>query len=70
MNTKSHGPKLAVNISEKLNNKINQYGKNLLLNIINRGLAIRHYKKKGRFYRADSCTVFNSIHSSTVTSTK
>ena len=59
MNTKSHGPKLAVNISEKLNNKINLYGKNLLLNIINRGLAIRPYRKKVRFFRDDSCTVFN-----------
>ena len=50
--------------------KLTYMGINLLLNSINRGLSICHYRKKGRFYRADSCTVFNSILSSTVTSTK
>ena len=50
--------------------KLTCMGKNFLLNSINRGLAIRHYRKKSRFYRTNSCTVFNSILSSTVTSTK
>ena len=50
--------------------KITWMGKNIFLNSINRGLSISHYRKKGRFYRTNACTVFNSILSSTLTSTK
>ena len=70
MNSKVRGLNQVVNISEKFNDKNNLDGKNLLLNCINRGLAISHYRKKGIFYRTNSCTIFNYILYSTVTSTK
>ena len=35
-------------------------GINLLLNSINRGLSISHYRKQGRFYRVNSHTVITS----------
>ena len=70
MNIIAHAQKPAFNISDKLNNENDLDGENLLLNSINRGLAISHCRKKGKFYRTNSCTVFNSILSPTVTSAK
>ena len=49
--------------------KVTWMGKNLLLNSISRGLENFNYRNKGRFYIADSCTVFNLILSSTINST-
>ena len=70
MNSITCGPRPAVSYFQMVGENIIIYmGRNLLLNSINRGLAIRLYRKKSGFYRPNSCTFFNSILSSTVTST-
>ena len=69
MNTKARGPKPAVNISDKLNDESNLYGKKTPPQIrINRVLAISLYGKLGNFYRPSPSTVFISIMPSKVTS--
>ena len=45
-------------------------GINLLLSSINRGLSIRHYRKQGSLYSANSHTVASQITSSNITRTK
>ena len=45
-------------------------GINLLLNSINRGLSISHYRKQGVFYSANSHTATSPLLSSDVTTTK
>ena len=70
MNSIAHGPRPAVNISDKLNNIITYMGIKLLFNSTNRGFEICIYRRRGEFYRPNSFTIFNSILSSTVTPTK
>ena len=63
------GPRLAVSYFHmERDNLITYMGRNLLLNSTKRGLAIRLYRNKGRFYRPNCCTINHTILSLTVTS--
>ena len=69
--TIAHGRRPAVNISDKLDNKINLYGKKTPPQIrISRAFAIRLYRMLGSFYRPNPNPVFITITPSRVTSPK
>ena len=69
MNGIARGPRSAVSYFQtERDNVITYTGRNLLLNSINRGLAISLYRKKGRFYRPNYCTINHTILSSTFNS--
>ena len=66
-NTIAHGRRLAVNISDKLDEKINLYGKKTPPQIrINRIFAFRLYRMLGSFYIQNPNTVFVAITPSRV----
>ena len=66
----ARGPRPTVSYFQtESDNKITYMVRNLLLNSINRSLAIFLYKNKGIFNRPNSCNVFNSILASNFTST-
>ena len=69
MNGISPGPMPAVSYFQtERDNVITYMGRNLLLNIMDRGLAICLHRKKGKFYRQNYCNNNHTIISLAVNS--